>query len=75
MTAQLIKGKTAMRREAKEQKEATIYSKVQAAKQAGSLMTDICDAMTKKYGFSKTTFYALIKSVANRTANQTQQAL
>ena len=40
-----------------------------AAAQAGSLMTDVCDALTEKYGISKTTFYAIRKRVERRIAN------
>ena len=69
MTAKLIKGEAAMRREAKEAREMAIYNETMAAAQAGSLMTDVCDALTEKYGISKTTFYAIRKRVERRIAN------
>lgn len=69
MTAKLIKGEAAMRREAKEAREMAIYTETMAAAQAGSLMTDVCDALTEKYGISKTTFYAIRKRVERRIAN------
>ena len=69
MTAKLVKGEAAMRREAKEAREMAIYNETMAAAQAGSLMTDVCDALTEKYGISKTTFYAIRKRVERRIAN------
>lgn len=72
MTAKLIKGKAAMRREAKEKKEMEIYTETMAASAAGSLMTDICDAMLEKYSISKTTFYAIRKRVEKKINEQCQ---
>ncbi|MCF0187913.1 MAG: hypothetical protein HUK04_00240 [Bacteroidaceae bacterium] len=72
MTPKLIKGEAAMRREAKEKKELQIYNETMAAAAAGSLVTDICTAMTEKYGIGKTTFYAIRKRVEKRLNDRKQ---
>ena len=73
MTPKLIKGPVAMRREAKEKREMAIYREMMAAAAAGSLMADICDAMMRKHGVSRSTLYAIRRRVEKRISNPKQK--
>mgnify|MGYP004443179821 FL=1 len=74
MKPKLIIGPAARRRADKEKRDLMVYEEANAAIAAGSLVTDVCAEITRRYNISKCTFYAIRKRVEHRMRTTGKEA-